>query len=100
MAVRSGKFSDSRFNTLAEGTVRGTISNVVQTFQSLGGQNPTKDTDNELSILLSRQFRAFRNDNPKEKQQKALPFAVLDELTKRQVTEFTIGAAFCLQTIL
>jgi hypothetical protein len=101
MAVRSGKFSDSRFNTLAEGTVRGTISNVVQTFQSLGGQNPTKDTDNELSILLSRQFRAFRNDNPKEKQQKALPFAVLDELTKRQVTEtdksitqFTIGAAF------
>ena len=107
MAVRSGKFSDSRFNTLAEGTVRGTISNVVQTFQSLGRQNPTKDTDNKLSILLSRQFRAFRNDDPKEKQQKALLFAVLDELTKCQVTEtdksitqFTIGAAFCLQTIL
>ena len=96
-----------RFNTLAEGTVRGTISNVVQTFQSLGRQNPTKDTDNKLSILLSRQFRAFRNDDPKEKQQKALLFAVLDELTKCQVTEtdksitqFTIGAAFCLQTIL
>ena len=75
-----------RFNTLAEGTVRGTISNVVQTFQSLGRQNPTKDTDNKLSILLSRQFRAFRNDDPKEKQQKALLFAVLDELTKCQVT--------------
>ena len=101
MAVRSGKFSDSCFNTLAEGTVRGTISNVVQTCWSLGRQNPTKDADNKLSILLSRQFRAFRNDDPKEKQQKALPFAVLDELVKHQVTEtdksitqLTIGKAF------
>jgi len=48
------------------------ISSVVQTFRSSGRQNPMKDADNELSILLSRQFRAFRNDDPKEKQQKAL----------------------------
>jgi len=101
MAVRRERFSDSLFNTLAEGTVRGTISNVVQTFQSTGRQNPTKDVDNELSILLSRLFRAFRNDNPNEKQHKALPFAVLNELAKCQVTETdksitqpTIGAAF------
>ena len=91
MAARSGRFSDSRCNTLAEGIVRGTISNVVQTFWSLGRQNPMKDADNELSILLSRQHRAFRNEGPKEKQQKALPFAVLDELVKRQVTETVIN---------
>jgi hypothetical protein len=67
----------------------------------LGQQNPTKDADNELSILLLRQFRAFRNDDPKEEQQKALPFSVLDKLAKRQVTEtdkgitqLTIGTAF------
>ena len=59
MAVRSRRFSNLQFNTLAEGTVRGTISNVVQTFQLMGRQNPTKYADNELSILLSRQFRAF-----------------------------------------
>jgi hypothetical protein len=101
MAVRSGRFSDKKIGTLVEGTVRGTISNVVQTFRSLGQQNPTKDADNELSILLSRQFRAFRNDDPKEEQQKALPFSMLDELAKRQVTktdkgitQLTIGAAF------
>ncbi len=87
MAVRSGRFSDLQFNTLVEGTVRGTISNVVQTFQSTGRQNPTKDADDKLSILLSRQFWAFRNEDSKEKQQKALPFAVLDELAKRLVTE-------------
>jgi hypothetical protein len=57
---------------------RGTISNVVQTFQSLGRQNPTKDADKELSILLLQQFQAFRNEDPKEKQQKALPFSVIN----------------------
>jgi hypothetical protein len=74
---------------------------VVQTFQLTGRLNPTKAADNKLSILLSRQFRAFRNDDRNEKQQKALPFAVLDELAKHQVTEtdksiaqLTIGAAF------
>jgi hypothetical protein len=54
-----------------------------------------------LSILLSQQFRAYRNDNPKQVQQKALPFAVLGELAKRQVTDLdkaivhlTISTAF------
>jgi hypothetical protein len=101
MAVRSGRFLDKKFGTLVEGTVRGTISNVVQTFWLSGRQNPTKDADNKLSIFLSRQFRAFRNDNHKEEQQKALPFSMLDELAKRQVTktdkgitQLTIGAAF------
>jgi hypothetical protein len=48
-----------------------------------------------------QQFRAFRNDDPKEEQQKALPFSVLGKFAKRQVTEtdkgitqLTIGAAF------
>ena len=54
MAVRSGRFSNSRFNTLAEGTVRDTISNMVQYLWLPGRQNPTEDADNELSIPLSR----------------------------------------------
>jgi hypothetical protein len=71
VAVRSGRFSDLQFNTLAEGTVRGSISNVMQIFRLQGRQNPMKDADNELlSIILSRQFQAFRNKDPKEKQQK------------------------------
>ena len=103
MAVREGRFSRTRerHEALAEGTVRGTISHVVQAFRTAGRQNPTKDEDHELSILLSRQYRAFKNDDPQQKQQKALPFIVLDELAKRQVTELdnalvqlTIGAAF------
>jgi hypothetical protein len=101
MAVRSGQFSGECYGALAEGTVRGTISHVVQAFWAKGRQNPTKDKDHELGILLSRQFQAFQNEHPKQAQQKALSFSVLDELAKQQVTELdkaiiqiTIGAAF------
>ena len=70
---------------------RGAISHVVQAFRESGRHNPTKDADNMLSVLLSRQFRAYRNDDPKEVQQKALPFIVLEELAKRRVSELDRG---------
>jgi len=46
-----------------------TISNVVHTFRSLGRPNSMKD-DNKISIHLLRQFRSFRNEDPKEKSNK------------------------------
>ena len=70
MAVREGRFTKNCTDTLVEGTVRSAISHVVQAFRESGRQNPTKDADNMLSVLLSRQFRAYRNDDPKEVQQK------------------------------
>ncbi len=86
---------------LVEGTVRGAVSHVVQTFRAAGRQNPTKDDNRELSIHLSRQYQTYKNKDPQQVQQKALPFIVLDKLAKRQVTELdialgqpTIGAAF------
>jgi hypothetical protein len=101
MAVREGRFMQDCSEPLVEGTVRGTISHVVQAFWESGQQNPTKDTEKMLSILLSQQFRAYHNDDPKQVQQKALPFSVLDKLAKRQVTDLdkaivqlTISTAF------
>ena len=101
MAVREGRFLWERHERLAEGTAQGTISHVVQAFRVNGRPNPTKEVDSKLSILLSRQFRAYQNNNPKQVQQEALTYAVFDELAKRQVTELdraivqlTIGAAF------
>ena len=46
-----------------------------------------------LSVLLSRQSRAYRNDDPKEVQQTALPFIVLKELAKRRVSELDRGVS-------
>ena len=83
MAFREERFSQERHEHQAEGTVRGTISHVVQAFRAKGRPNPTKDAYSKLSILLTRQFRAYQNNNPKQVQQKALPFAVFDELAKR-----------------
>ena len=101
VALREGRFSRDRSKPLVEGTVRGALSHVVQAFRETGRQNPTKDADNMLSVLLSRQFRAYRNDDPSKEQQKALPFCVLEELAKRQVseldramTQLTISAGF------
>jgi hypothetical protein len=57
------------YDKLAEGTIRGTISN----FRNNGRLNPTKVDDGQLSFILSRLFRAFRNEDPNEVQQKAVP---------------------------
>jgi hypothetical protein len=101
MAVREGQFLRDCHEVLVERTVRGAVSHVVQTFWAAGRQNPTKDEDRELSILSSRQYQTYKNKDPQQVQQKALPFIVLNKLAKRQVTELdialgqlTIGAAF------
>ena len=101
MAMRRARFSGPSYDTLAEGTVRSTISFVAQTFRNQGVSNLTKDKDGELGRLLQRQFRAYRNADPKPKQQKALPLVVIKEMAKNQTTEsaraisqFGIGAFF------
>jgi hypothetical protein len=60
---------------------------VASTFRDSDRPNPTKDDDGELGRLLSRLYRAFRNKDPAEKQQKALPARVLIEMSKLQATE-------------
>ena len=87
MAMRCGRFSGPSFDSLAEGTIRSTISYVAQTFRENGRPNPTKDEDGELGRLLSRQYRAFKNADPPPVQQKALPACVLRELAKKTITE-------------
>ncbi len=71
MALREGRFSTAKHDTLVERTIRGTTSH-DHAFRMKGRPNPTKDIDNKLSILLSRQYHTYRNEDPKEKQQKAL----------------------------
>ena len=87
MALREGRFSKRHDGPLAEGTIRGAISYVASTFRDSDRPNPTKDDDGELGRLLSRLYRAFRNKDPAEKKQKALPARVLVEMSKLQATE-------------
>ena len=87
VALRQGRFSGAAHCTLAESTVRGTISFLEQAFRDNDCPNPTKDEDGNLGRLVSRLFTAFKKGDPNLKQQKALPIGVLREVAKLQVTE-------------
>ena len=101
MALHGGQFSGPAYDTLVEGTIRSTILNVAKTFREDNRPNPTQDKDGELRRLLSRQFRAFRNDDPNPIQQKGIPVCILRKATKNKATgtqkaatQLAIGAFF------
>jgi hypothetical protein len=91
MAMREARFSGPTYDKLAEGTIRGTISNVCSTFRDNGRLNPTKDDDGQLSFLLSRLFRAFKNEDPSEVQQKAIPPCVVLAIARLNQSEFQLA---------
>ena len=87
MAMRNARFSGPAHDTLAEGTIRGTISYVASTFRENDRPNPTKDEDGELGRLLSRQYRAYRNEDPNPVRQKCILPRVFKELQKNKLSE-------------
>jgi len=101
MALRRGRFSGPAYDTLAEGTIRNSVSFLASSFRENDRPNPTRDEDGELGRLLSRLFRGFKNEDPNPVQQKALPVCILIEIAKMVATEMqralgqlSIGAFF------
>ena len=86
MALREGRFLSAAHDKLASGTIRNSISDISATFRENGQPNPTKDGDLQLSFILHRRFRAYKNEDPKEKQQKAIPACVIAEVAKKNLT--------------
>ena len=72
---------------MEENTIHSTISYLVQAFRDNDRPNPTKDEDGELGRIISRIYRAWKNEDPPVKQQKALPICVLREISKMNLTE-------------
>lgn len=60
---------------------------MVTAFWSNGHQNPTRDGNRLLAWPLSCQYRAYKNDNPKEVQQKAIPLCIITSIALKQATE-------------
>ena len=48
MALREGRFSGPRYDSLAEGTIRGSLTYVAASFRDCGRPKPTKDDDGKL----------------------------------------------------
>ncbi len=66
MTVRQVNFSTTTYDILALGTVQNTISDISATFrENHEQQNPTKDNYLQLRFIISRQFWAYKNTNPK-----------------------------------
>jgi len=88
MAVCEGRFSRQSDAPLAAGTVKSTtINNVAAAFRHHRYANPTRDIDGVLDWNLARQFRAYKKDEPKEIQQKAIPTIIISLIAKLQATE-------------
>jgi hypothetical protein len=87
MALRDGRFSKPPHERLAAGTVRDSIQYVCATFRENGHPNPTFDEDDKLAFILKQEFRSFKNSDPKEKHQKAIPLSVISEVNKRNSSE-------------
>jgi hypothetical protein len=77
VALGEGRFLQPCDAPLASGTVSGTISNMAATFRIHGYPNLSHDEHGNLDWNLSCQYRAYKTSDPKEKQQKAIPFSVL-----------------------
>ena len=86
---------------MASGSIKSTINNVVASFRREGRPNPTRDGDGQLAWILSRQYRAYKNFDPKESHEKAIPSCILIRIAQNQTSETTraisqliIGAFF------
>jgi hypothetical protein len=86
-AIKEGWFSSNAFKNLAAGPVGNTISSICFTFREHERPNPSKDKDLQSCFLLQQQYKSYVNDDPKQKQQKAIPICVIAKIAKRKNTE-------------
>jgi hypothetical protein len=75
--------SSKGYDQLVEGTCRAAVDGVCSTFRAVGYGNPSLDEDGKIAFLLQRQFRAYRNEDPSEKHQKAIPFDLISAMCRR-----------------
>jgi hypothetical protein len=87
VAVRQARFSRASHERLAAGTVNDTVQYVCTTFRESGYPNPSNDDNRQPAFILQWEFRLFKNTDPEEKHQKALPISVISELIHRDSTE-------------
>ena len=74
---------------------------MVATFREIDRPNPTLDIDGSLAWILAWQFRAYSKEDPKAKQEKAIPICVIELIAlktstelQRAISQLIIGAFF------
>ncbi len=106
MAVREARFSRASHEQLAAGIVMDTMQYACATFQENGYQNPSINDDQQPAFILQQEFRSFKNTDPEEKHQKAIPMSVISKLIRQDSTEIeqatgelaTVGIFFAMRS--
>ena len=100
-AIRKREFSRPSSNPLVSATVRATVDNISQTFREFDHGDPRLNETGKTSRLLQQQLKGYKEEDPAEKQEKAIPFSVLrfayeNALTDldRAIAQICIGAMF------
>ena len=83
--VRECEYSKSTrgYDHLVAGTCFAALDDISKAFVATGRPNPQFDGDGKRAFLLQRQLRGYKNLDPGEKHQKAIPLAVLEAMCKR-----------------
>jgi hypothetical protein len=63
------------------------------TFQENGHPNPIFNKDGRSAFILQQEFRAFKNTDPEEKHQKAIPISVNSKIAKQDSTKLKWATA-------
>ena len=79
-AIRSREFSQSSGNPLVCQTVRSAVDCVSQAFREYDKDDPRLNRNRLPSRILQQQFKGYKNRDPKERQQKAIPMSVIRKL--------------------
>ncbi len=87
MAIREGQFSRQSDAPLAKKSASNTGNAVTTTFRENGREDPHWDAERHVGRLLQRQLRSYTQNDPKEKQQKALPVCVYRLILASPATE-------------
>jgi hypothetical protein len=84
--ARTGEWfvSSKGYDHLVAGTCRTAIDSLCQAFVTAGWDDPGKDSNGELAFILRWQIRRYKNEDPSEQPQKAIPFGLLQKIISMQ----------------
>jgi hypothetical protein len=93
LALCEDRFSGPAYDKLVESTISSTVSYVCATFRENGFPNPSLNKDARTGFLLQRLCWGFKNADPAEKHQKAIPMCVIAEIGKKTISKLSIAVS-------
>ena len=86
-AVRKREFSRKSVNPLVSSTVRTAVDNISQTFREYDHGDPRLDSTGKLARILQQQFKGYKENDPDERQEKAIPFSVIRQMNLKAISD-------------